>query len=89
MACALLGMNSDSLWADRALFGRLLETFVYEELRRHASWWEEAVAFSHFRDKDQVEVDVVLEFSGRVAGGDRPEAIGEGPEAIGYRQEAI
>jgi uncharacterized protein len=68
MACALLGMNSDTLWSDRTLFGRLLETFVYQELRRLASWREDAVAFSHFRDKDQVEVDVVLESAGRVAG---------------------
>jgi len=68
LACALLGVNGDSLWADRALYGRLLETFVYQELRRQASWWEETVRFSHFRDKDQVEVDVVLESAGRVAG---------------------
>lgn len=68
LACALLGLNGGTLWADRSLFGRLLETFVYQELRRLASWRDEAVTFSHFRDKDQVEVDVVLEFEGRVAG---------------------
>jgi len=61
-------LNGNSLWGDRPLFGRLLETFVYQELRRLASWHEEAVAFSHFRDKDQVEVDVVLESEGLVAG---------------------
>ncbi len=55
LASALLGLNGDTLWADRSLFGRLLESFVYQELRRHASWREDAVAFSHFRDKDQVE----------------------------------
>jgi hypothetical protein len=68
LACALLGVNADSLWADRNLFGRLLETFVYQELRRLTSWQEEAIAFHHFRDKDQVEVDVVLESEARVAG---------------------
>ncbi len=68
LACALLGLNVDSLWEDRALFGRLLETFVYQELRRLASWQEEAIVFNHFRDKDQVEVDVVLESESRVAG---------------------
>lgn len=68
LACALLGLNGETLWADRSLFGRLLESFVYQELRRHASWREAAVAFSHFRDKDQVEVDVVLESEGRTAG---------------------
>lgn len=68
LAGALLGLNGDTLWEDRSLFGRLLETFVYQELRRHASWQEAAVAFYHFRDKDQVEVDLVLESEGRVAG---------------------
>ncbi|MDD3604303.1 MAG: ATP-binding protein [Kiritimatiellae bacterium] len=68
LACALLGMNAESLWKDRALFGRLLETFVYQELRRQAGWLEEPVTFSHFRDKDRVEVDMVLESAGRLAG---------------------
>jgi hypothetical protein len=68
LACMLLGLDAESLWQDRAVFGRLLETFIYQELRRHASWQAEDVSFSHFRDKDKVEVDVVLESGGRVAG---------------------
>ncbi len=68
LACTLLGLDADSLWADRALFGRILETFVYQELRRHAGWRESPTAFSHFRDKDQVKVDMVLESGGLVAG---------------------
>lgn len=68
LACSLLGLDAEMLWQDRAVFGRLLETFVYQELRRQASWQAEAITFSHFRDKDQVEVDVVLESQARVAG---------------------
>jgi hypothetical protein len=68
LACALLGVNADGLWSDRVLFGRVLESFVYQELKRLASWREEECAFYHFRDKDQVEVDIVLESEGRVAG---------------------
>lgn len=68
LACSLLGLNGDSLWEDRAVFGRLLETFVLQELRRLASGHEEAITFNHFRDKDQVEVDVVLESEARIAG---------------------
>ncbi|SDB36216.1 hypothetical protein SAMN05660653_01707 [Desulfonatronum thiosulfatophilum] len=34
LPCALLGLSGDALWADRSLFGRILETFVYQELRR-------------------------------------------------------
>jgi len=69
LACALLGVDAAALWADRPLLGQLLETFVFQELRRQASWQDEPVAFHHFRDKDGVEVDIVLEGSGqRVAG---------------------
>jgi predicted AAA+ superfamily ATPase len=73
LACALLGIDAVALWGDRNLLGQLLETFVFQELRRQASWqasWQEnPVAFYHFRDKDGVEVDIVLEGSGqRVAG---------------------
>ena len=68
LACTLLGLDADTLWADRGLFGRILETFVYQELRRHAGWRETPTVFSHFRNKDQVEVDMVLESGGKVAG---------------------
>jgi len=68
LACALLSVDGAGLWADRALLGQLLETFVYQELRRQASWQEDPIAFHHFRDKDGAEVDVVLEQNGRVAG---------------------
>lgn len=65
LACALLGVDAAALWADRSLLGQLLETFIYQEIRRQASWEEEPVIFHHFRDKDGAEVDVVLERSGR------------------------
>jgi hypothetical protein len=67
--CALLGIDSSGLWEDRTAFGQMLETFVYQELRRHASWHDGDIRFSHFRDKDGAEVDLVLERgSGQVAG---------------------
>ncbi len=68
LACALLGLDAAALWEDRALYGQLLETFVYQELRRQASWHEEPLVFHHFRDKDRAEVDVVLESGKRLAG---------------------
>lgn len=64
LACALLGLAPRDLWSDREMFGRLLETFVYGELRRQASALDEPVEFAHFRDKDGLEVDIVLEHSG-------------------------
>lgn len=68
LACALLGTNADALWSDRALFARLLETLVYQELSRLASWQADTVAFYHLRNKDQVESDIVMERAGRIAG---------------------
>lgn len=68
LACALLGLDAAALWEDRTLYGQLLETFVYQELRRQASWHEEPFTFHHFRDKDGDEVDVVLESGGKLTG---------------------
>jgi predicted AAA+ superfamily ATPase len=69
LACALLGVDAEALWADRTLLGQLLETFIFQELRRQASWQDDPITFYHFRDKDGAEVDIVLEGSGqRVAG---------------------
>ena len=41
--------------------GQVMETFVFQELQRQAGWNETPVRFSHYRDRDQVEVDIVLE----------------------------
>ena len=69
LACTLLGIDAAGLWQDRNLLGQLLETFVYQEVRRHASWHDGEIRFSHYRDKDGAEVDLVLERgSGQVAG---------------------
>ena len=68
VACSLLGVDAEALSVDRPLLGQLLETFVFQELRRQASWNEAPVSFHHFRDKDGVEVDIVLESRQRLAG---------------------
>ena len=61
VACALLGLDVAALARDRAMLGHLLETFVFQELRRQSSWHEDSITCHHFRDKDGVEVDIVLE----------------------------
>ena len=68
LACALLRTSVRSLLADRPLLGQLLETFVFQELRRQATWHAGPVEFFHYRDKDQVEVDIVMEYDSLVAG---------------------
>ncbi len=61
VACSLLGIDAVELDADRPLLGSMLETFVLRELRRQASWRPVPLSFSHFRDRDDFEVDIVLE----------------------------
>ncbi len=59
----------DKLTADRSAFGAILESFVYGELLKQSSWAEEQVSLFHYRDKDQHEVDFVLEGdAGRIVG---------------------
>ncbi|MBI4311975.1 MAG: ATP-binding protein [Chloroflexi bacterium] len=65
LACALLGLDAAALTSDRSTLGQVLETFVFQELRRQASWEETPLSFFHFRDKDGVEVDIVLERGAR------------------------
>jgi len=61
LACALLGVDANALGTDRSLLGQLLETFVYQELRRQAGWYDDPLTFFHYRDKDGVEVDIIIE----------------------------
>lgn len=68
LACALLGINSQSLWQDKPLLGQLLETFVYQELRKQADWHDEELRFYHYRDKDKVEIDIIIERGQQLAG---------------------
>lgn len=61
LACSLLGLDVTSLAADRPRLGQLLETFVFQELRRQASGRDDPMNFFHFRDRDGAEVDIVIE----------------------------
>ncbi len=69
LGCALLGLNPGALAKDRALLGQFLETFVFQELKRQAICQEQPLSFFHYRDKDQVEVDVVIERGGTEVAG--------------------
>lgn len=69
LACAVLNLDAAALASDRAKLGPLLETFVFQELRRQASWQESEIRFHHFRDKDGFEVDIVLERTGGALAG--------------------
>lgn len=68
LACSLLGIDPATLWQDKTLLGQILETFVYQELRKHADSHATDLRFYHFRDKDQVEVDIIIERGRQLAG---------------------
>jgi hypothetical protein len=69
VACALLGLDAARLDADRPTIGSMLETFVLQELRRQAASRPDPLGFFHYRDRDDFEVDIVLEEGyGSVAG---------------------
>ena len=69
LLAALRGVTPDRLRRDRTPFGAVLETFVLGELLKLASWAEDRYAFSHFRDKERHEVDIVIEDGlGRIVG---------------------
>lgn len=61
IACALMRMNAAALSANRPFYGHLLETWVLQELRRQVSGHGEPYIFSHYREKDGAEVDIVIE----------------------------
>jgi hypothetical protein len=69
VAAVLLGLDAGALYEDRGVLGQLLETFVYQELRRQASGDDDQIRFHHFRDKDRYEVDIVLERGARQIAG--------------------
>jgi uncharacterized protein len=57
----LLGATAERVVKDRSIFGQLLETFVFSEVLKQASCFDESCALCHYRDKDQNEVDLVIE----------------------------
>ena len=61
LACSLLGIHNENQLLASSYYGGLLESFVYMELVKHATWSMESVELYHFRDKQKNEVDIVLE----------------------------
>lgn len=61
LLASIKGYNIDRLRKDRGPWGAILESFVFAELVKQASWADFNISFYHYRDKDQVEVDIVME----------------------------
>ncbi len=61
VAANLLGADARHLLRPGAPFGTLLEGFVLMELARQLTWSTERTEMFHYRTRDKVEVDAVLE----------------------------
>jgi predicted AAA+ superfamily ATPase len=61
LLAAMLGATPKRIAADRTLFGPLLETFVFAEVMKQETWLDGSCTLYHYRDKDQDEVDIVVE----------------------------
>jgi predicted AAA+ superfamily ATPase len=68
LLAALRRVGVDDLRADRGKLGSMLEGFVFSEVSKLAGQSPDPASISHYRDRDQVEVDFVIEQAGRVLG---------------------
>lgn len=57
----LVGADERRIETDLDLGGMFYETFVAMELHRQISWLDDRPQLFHFRDRDQREVDIVIE----------------------------
>ena len=69
LLAALRGVAVTDIAKDRQKLGPLLECFVYAEMAKATALSDRWTTIGHYRDKDQIEVDVVLERSpGEIVG---------------------
>jgi uncharacterized protein len=63
------GITIDRVRRDESLAGQIIENFVTGEIGRQRTWADLSVQMFHYRDREQREVDIVLEANdGRVVG---------------------
>ncbi len=68
LASTLVGLRPEDWLSHSTDFGPLLESFVVQQLICQSGWIDSELRFSHYRDKDQVEVDLVIEQGKKVWG---------------------
>lgn len=68
LLAALRRVGEGEVQSDRNRLGPLLEGFVYSELEKQSALSPDPALISHYRDKDKVEVDFVLERERRLVG---------------------
>ena len=65
LLATLRGMDAAGVRADRTAFGGVLESYVFGEILKQIAWTGEDIRIAHFRDKDGMEVDLVLDNANR------------------------
>ncbi len=60
LAATLARLERDDWLTNRAAIGHLLESFVLQQIATQAGWTDSDLRLWHYRDKDQLEVDIVL-----------------------------
>ncbi len=60
LTATLAGLEAGDWTTRRDRFGHLVESFVVQQLVAQAGWTDPDLRFWHYRDKDQVEVDLVI-----------------------------
>ena len=68
LAATLADLTPADWLHQRPRMSHLLESFVVQQLVAQAAWTDPELKFWHYRDKDQVEVDLVMTRGGRVWG---------------------
>ena len=68
LACALLKINKLSLQKDPILLGQLAETFVFQELKKQASYSSKYYDFFHYRNRKGHEIDIIIEHNNEILG---------------------
>jgi uncharacterized protein len=69
LLASVSGVTAEHIALDRGPLGAALECFVLSELIKAPAARDLGVRFSHYRDKDKVEVDIVMEdAAGRIVG---------------------
>lgn len=60
LSATLAGLDVDSWRDDRSRMGHLLESFVVQQVISQVGWTNEELQCQHYRDKDKLEVDLVI-----------------------------
>ncbi len=68
LAATLADFPVDNQEKNRVYLGHLCESFVVQQIIAHAGWTHPDLRFWHYRDKDQVEVDLVMTLRDKVWG---------------------